>query len=111
MQDIGHPARQMPTLSTYLFNLQAFIKDSQEERGLNVHSVLASRVRMVLYTNPDLQVIFAALSADLGNGLTERMSKWGVGNTRYYSNEIEGSFLFLSTLEFWVQTETTWQQP
>lgn len=109
MQGFEHPAPQMPTLQTYLFSLQAFVKDSVEERGLNVHSVLASRARMVLYTDPNLQVIFAALQADLGNGLTEKMSRWGVGTTRFYSNEIQGQFLFLSTLEFWVQTETTWQ--
>jgi hypothetical protein len=100
---------QLPTLQEYTFGLQSFVKDADEVRGLNTHSVLAARARSVLYTYPPLQVIFAQLNADLGNGFTESMRQWGVRRARYYSGEISGQFLFLSTLEFWIKTETTRQ--
>jgi hypothetical protein len=106
MQGIGHPAPQTPTLQTYTLGLQAFVKDTEEERGLAVHSHLAQRTRWVLYTNPNLQVVFQNLSAELEGGWTESMRRWGVRTARYFSGEINSELLYLSTLEFWVQTET-----
>lgn len=105
MQGIGHPAPQLPTLQRYRAGVQAFVKDSERERGLNVHSVLAARTRMVLYTDPNLQVIFGELSAEL-DGWLEKMNRWGISLARYFSGEIEGETLYLSTLELWFETET-----
>lgn len=104
MMGIGSP--QMPTVQEYTLGVQAFIKDSNEERGLAIHSVLSQRVRSVLYTDPSLQVLLAQLSADLGNGFVESMRRWGVRSARYYSGEISSQMLYLSTLEFWIETET-----
>lgn len=106
MQGIGYPAPQQPTLQEYTLGVQAFVKDSEEERGLAVHSVLAQRVRSVLYTDPNLQVIFEELSATLAGGWTESMRRWGVRTARYFSGEINAQMLYLSTLEFWIETET-----
>jgi hypothetical protein len=85
--------------------LQAFVKDAEEERGLAVHSVLAARTRLVLYTNPQLQVIFSNLTATLEGGWVESLRRWGVATARYFSGEINGQLLYLSTLEFWIETE------
>lgn len=106
MQGLGQPGVQMPTIQRYDLAVQAFVKDSSVERGLAVHSVLSARVRAMLYTDPDLQVVLGQLSADLGNGWSESMRRWGVRGVRYFSGEIDAQFLYLSTLEFWIQTET-----
>lgn len=99
------PRSSEPTLQQYTINIQAFIKDTDEQRGLNVHSILAKRVRTMLYRDATLRVGFASLSSATG-GSTEKAKRWGVRTQRYISDEIEGSWLYLSTLEFWLETET-----
>ncbi len=106
MQGFDSPAPQMPTIQTYTLGVQAFVKDSEEVRGMAIHSVLAARTRMVLYTNPQLKVIFSQLTATLEGGWIESLRKWGVNTSRYFSGEIGGQLLYLSTLEFWIETET-----
>lgn len=103
---IGSPAPQQPTLQSYTLGLQAFVKDSEEERGLTVHSALAQRTRSVLYTDANLQVVLGNLSVNLDGGWTESMRRWGIRTARYFSGEINAQMLYLSTLEFWIQTET-----
>jgi hypothetical protein len=40
------------------------------------------------------------------NGVGERTLKWGVTAQRFLSNEIgDNEWLFLSTVEFWLDTE------
>lgn len=106
MRGVGSPSPQIPTLQEYTLGIQAFVKDSEEERGLAVHSHLAYRARSVLYTDTALQIVLGSLSADLGGGWTESMRRWGVRTARYFSGEINAQLLYLSTLEFWVETET-----
>lgn len=106
IQALGSPGIQMPTIQKYILNVQAFVKDSEEERGLSIHAHMSQRVRSVLYTNPNLQVVLSEMSADLTNGWTESMRRWGVQTVRYFSGEINSQMLYLSTLEFWVETET-----
>lgn len=106
MQGTQNPGPQLPTIQEYILGVQAFVKDSDEERGLAIHSVLAQRTRSVLYTNHNLQVVLSQLSANLDGGYTESTKKWGVRTARYISGEISSQMLYLSTLEFWIQTET-----
>lgn len=106
MQGIDFPSPNQPTLQQYRLGVQAFIKDSEQERGLAVHAALSQRVRSVLYTNPNLQIVFGQLSVDLPGGMTESMRRWGVRTARYFSGEIDAQMLYLSTLEFWIETET-----
>lgn len=98
------PGPNEPTLQTYSIGLQAFVKDMDEERGLAIHSVFAMRVRDMLYRDQTLRVGLASLSSTAG-GSTERAKNWGIRTQRYLSNELEGSWLHLSTLEFWLETE------
>jgi hypothetical protein len=105
MRGVPTPGPNEPTLQTYLIGLQAFIKDFQEDRGLAKHSVLSSYVRAMLYRDDPLRVGLAALSVTQ-TGRTERAMRWGVRTQRYLSNEIDGNFLYLSTLEFFLETET-----
>lgn len=106
MQALGNTAPQMPTTQEYTLGVQAFVKDAEEERGLSVHAAMSQRVRGVLYTDPNLQVVLGQLSVNLDGGWTESMRRWGVRTARYFSGEINAQMLYLSTLEFWIETET-----
>lgn len=99
------PGPSEPTLQTYTVGLQAFVKDTDEERGLAVHSVFAKRIRTMLYRDAALRVAFASLESTAG-GSKEVARRWGVRQQRLISNEINGTWLYLSTLEFWLDTQT-----
>lgn len=99
------PAPSEPTISTYVIGVQAFVKDFDEERGLARHSVLSKMIRSMLYRDAPLRVGLSALSVTM-NDSVERAQRWGIRAQRYLSNELDGNFLYLSTLEFWLDTET-----
>lgn len=95
-----------PTLTSYLLGIQAFVKDTDEVRGAVDHGTLSRMVRTMLVMDPALRVSLRALSVTT-SGYTERTQRFGVRTQRYLSNELEGSWLYLSTIEFWIETETT----
>lgn len=95
-----------PTLNRYLITVQGFVKDMDEERGLNVHSVMSRTLRNMLYNDVPLRQALASLSATLG-GKTESARRWGVRQQRFFANEIDATWLYLSIMEFWLETETT----
>lgn len=102
----GAPAgRHEPTVQSYLVTIQGFVKDMDEERGLSVHSILSKKLRSMLYRDDPLRVGLLALSVQM-NGSTERAKRFGVRTQRYVSNELNGTWLYLSTLEYWLETET-----
>lgn len=106
MRGAPSPGPNEPTLQRYLIAIQAFVKDFNEDRGLRKHSVLSKYVRAMLYRDDPLRIGLAALSVEM-SGSVESSKRWGIRTQRFLSNEIEGNFLFLSTLEFWLETETT----
>lgn len=101
----GNAGVSEPTVGRYLVGIQAFVKDTSEERGLATHSVLSKLIRSVLYRDVPLMVGLRSLSVVM-NGSTERTQRFGISTQRYFSNEIAGDFLYLSTIEFWLETET-----
>lgn len=104
---MGPPSsRHDPTLSSYLITVQAFVKDMDEERGLMVHGVLAKVIRSMLVRNNTLGVGLRSLSV-LMDGSTERTKRFGVRRQNFVSNELSGTWLYLSTSEFWLETETS----
>jgi hypothetical protein len=95
-----------PTLGRYLVMIQNFIKDGDRERGAAKHSIFATRTRNVLYRDPVLRVALPQLVVtDLG--VTERVKRWEVRSQRYFSNELGGTWVYLSSLECLIETETT----
>jgi hypothetical protein len=99
------PGPTEPTVARYVVGIQAFIKDLDEERGLAKHSILSTTIRGILYRDTPLRVALSQLSVQL-NGVGERTLKWGVTAQRFLSNEIgDNEWLFLSTVEFWLDTE------
>jgi hypothetical protein len=95
-----------PTISRYVISLQACIKDMDEARGAEVHATLAKMIRTMLYRDEALRVALRQLSVTMSESV-ERTQRFGVQTQRYLSNELEGAWLYLSTLEFWLETETT----
>lgn len=100
----GTARTAQPTLSRYMVAVQCLIRDTEEERGLNTHAVLSRMVRSMLYTDTPLRVALSGLSSSLG-GLTEHTQRWGVSQQRFFTNEINQEWLYLSILEFWLETE------
>lgn len=94
-----------PTLQRYSITVQAFVKHMDEVEGLNTHSVLSMLLRSMLYNDGPLRVGLSSLQSTL-NGTTEQSQRWGIAQQRFFSNEISGDWLYLSTLEFWLETET-----
>lgn len=104
--EMGGVAPAEPTLSTYQLGVQCLVKDGDEERGLIVHSIMSKRVRSVLYRDQALRVSLGSLYVTDGLS-TERTTRWGIRTQRYMNNDIEGKFVYLSTLDYWLETETT----
>lgn len=100
------PGPEEPTIQRYTLAIQGMVKDAEEDRGLFTHSVLAKLLRSMLYRDADVRVALSTLSVTM-DGSSERTSRWGLGQARYLNNEIQGSWIYLSTLEFWLETETS----
>lgn len=104
--EIGHRFPNEPTLSEYQIGIQGFVKDGDEVRGLTTHSILSNRIRGVLYRNADLRVALQSLYVYDGVS-TERLRRWGVRTQRYMNNDIDGKFVYVSTLDYWIETEVS----
>lgn len=95
-----------PTIGRYTIMIQLYIKDGDRGRGAAKHSVFAMRTRNVLYRDAVLRGSLPGLSVtDLS--VTETLKRWGVRNQRYFSNDLDGTWVYLSSLEFFIETETT----
>jgi hypothetical protein len=94
-----------PTIQRYRIGIQVFAKDTDEEKGIAVHSVMSKAVRSLLYNDVALNVGFNALSVTM-NGSTERIQRRGFSRAQYISNEVNGQWLYLATHEYWIETET-----
>lgn len=105
-QEMGRSNPGEPTLQEYIVGIQAFIKDGDEEEGLARHSTLSSMLRTMLYRDTALRLGFQSL-AYTSDGVTERLRRWGVRSQRFLSNEVSGSWLYLSTLEVWAETSSS----
>lgn len=104
-QELGLRYPSEPTLQRYDYVIQCMAKDTDQASGPAVISALSSRVRGMLYRDPVLTVNLTQLSST-ALGSTERLQRWGVTNQRFLSNDISGNWVFVSTTEFWVETES-----
>lgn len=93
-----------PTLQQYVIGIQGCVKDMEETRGLIRHAAMSKIIRTMLYRDPTLAVSLRALSVSAIGGI-ERTQRYGIRGARYLSSEIEGEWIYLSTLEFWLDTE------
>lgn len=93
-----------PTLTTYVFAIQGLVKHGDEQSGMRLHSILAKNIRSMLDRDPGLRVRLGQLS-EASLGVAERAQRWGVRGQRFANNEVGGGFIYLSTTEFYLQTE------
>lgn len=93
-----------PAIATYHYAVQAFVKHANEEEGIAKHTILSKMVRAMLYRESSIRVRLGSLT-ETSLGIKERTQRWGVRQQRFMSNEIAGAFLYLSTVELWLQTE------
>lgn len=95
-----------PTLSTYVWGLQVLVRHGDEQEGRALHSAITKSVRTMLDRDPDTRVALGQLNESPVGGGVERAQRWGVRTQRFANNEIDGQFVFLSTTDFWLQTES-----
>lgn len=102
--EIGHTPTTEATLNNYQIGVQTMIKDGDSERGLNIGTIFARRVRSVLYRDEQLRLALGSLYVQ-DSVSRESMRRFGVRSQRFMSNDIEGKFVFVSVLEFEIETE------
>lgn len=99
------PGPQEPTIQKYSIAIQALAKDMDEERGSATHSVMSKMILAMLYRDEPLRIGLAGLWATMF-GSTERTKRWGITTQRFLNNELDSEWLYLSTVECWLETET-----
>jgi hypothetical protein len=98
-------ASSSATLSTYSIGIQSSVQNTDEETGIGEHNVLAKMIRTMLVYDSVLAVGLDALSSTM-LGSTETIQRRRLGVQRYLNNEIDGVFHYVSTVEYYVDTET-----
>ena len=96
----GHPTVQM-----YTINIQSFVKDMEAERGIRIHSLMSKAMRSLLYYDNPLAIGLQSLRVEM-DGTAEVLQRRTIIRQKYISNEIDGAFLYLSTLQYSIETET-----
>lgn len=99
--------RQEATLNQYIVSVQSLVIDMDEANGLAVSSLFAKTLRDMLLRDPVVGVALSTLSVTGPNGLTERVQRRWVRTQRYISNEVQGSWTYLASLELTIETETS----
>lgn len=98
-----------PTILGYVLNLQVMVTDGDEERGLATHAALAQRVRRMLVHNYAFGVSLAELvvvGTDVPVSTERTTGVRRIQSQRFYNNEVSGSFVYVATFEYLVETET-----
>ena len=100
-KEMGKTAEHI--LQEYYIVVQVMVCDGEEERAIATHSLLATRVRHMLYRSPALAVVLPKLEVEFGSigGVTmrEKLVKWDVTTQNFLNHEINGMFVYLASLE------------
>lgn len=94
-----------PVAARYLLGVQVLVKGTEEE-GREMLADYTKIVRAILYRDSDYQVALAALSETM-LGYIERYQKRGITNQRFQTNELRGTFFYVSTTSLWFEVEQT----
>jgi hypothetical protein len=101
--ELGRPPE--PTIQRYTLAVQAMVKDMEETRGIAKHSELSTRVRHRLYRDLDLELALPTVSVKIEN-TTETLKRYGTAGQQFMNNQNpKGGFIYLSTLEYWFETQ------
>lgn len=95
-----------PTVQIYKIVIQGLIEDMDEAAGLARNSAFAKLLRDMLYKNKVLRIALQKLEVkDQAGQVIERTLSWKVHSQKLANNEVNGSFMYLSTLELWFKTQ------
>lgn len=94
-----------PTLGTYLLGIQSLASHTDEVIGLATHSTMTKKIRSMLYRDAPLRVALQRLSVVDEYGVTEATQRFGIRGTQYRANDLQGQWLYLSTIVFFLETE------
>ena len=90
---MGQPA--LPCRSVYTTNIQTLVKHTDEQAARYKSKGLTKALRLMLHTDGNLLTELLSLTDD-SFGITERISKVRVLNQRYFSDEEQGVFGYVS---------------
>ena len=93
-----------PVLGRYNLILQSMVKVATEEEGVAEHTALAKRIRIMLYRDPSLRVALKQTSVET-HDMKERVQRYGLTQQRFLSNEVDGTHIYLSVTEVFIETE------
>lgn len=94
-----------PSLSTWNIVIGHFVKAETEEEAERLHIEVANSLWRMLYQDQAFLVDLRSL-VDMTGAQTERVQRHWVVAQRFASNEIEGSFVRMSSTELNVQIQT-----
>lgn len=103
--EIGRGMPGEPTFATYPIMVQSLVKDSDEERGVAMNSYFSSLVRNTLYRSSVIRDVLPTISSTV-LGVREQVAHWGISRQHLQADALQGTFIYLSTIEFWVKTQT-----
>lgn len=95
------------TVQRYPILIQSWVVEGDEMVAIRTHSYLSTRIRLELQTNADLFMALRtpAMTVELPGGMKESVLRWGVEAQSHLSARRESAFGYLSTTEFWVDTQ------
>lgn len=95
---------QTPTLGNYYVGIQTLVKSPDTDLGLFASGIFIHNVRMMLYRDSVLRGQLTSLvTTDMWG--TESLRRYGTQRTGYISNEIDGTFLSVSSMDLFFETE------
>lgn len=94
-----------PAIAAYSVTIETLVNVSNEVEGRNMTAEMAKSIRTMLYRDANLRVRLAQ-TQEVANGVREHVSHWKIRAQRFASNKVRSSFLYVSTTDLIVETET-----
>lgn len=92
------------TIQSYTIMIQALVNDMSEEVAIARHSLFSTLIRRMLYRDPVLMGALTQLRVEV-DGVVESTTKYGVRSQQFLVNPKDGSFQYLSIIEFYLETQ------
>jgi hypothetical protein len=102
--EMGRPFPGEHTLVRYPIMIESLVKDTDELRGIATNAYFSSLVRCKLLRSDILRIAMPQLEATV-DGVRERVLNWGVDTQHFANGKNDGQFMFMTTIEFWAQTQ------
>lgn len=95
-----------PQHAVYHLRIQVMVKHTNEEEGLQEHSVLSKSLRAMVYRDEQLRAELTALEETIF-GVAERLKHYTVQAQRFMTNELQGTYIYLSSMDVNFNVEHT----